>query len=452
MVPAAGKFRPAWVLLVFASYLLATNANAVGTTPGLETLCQDVQCPVDCPSDSELQSTASGESEVDELPLEEDGVRERRSIAMNNHPREAIKITPHGKEFSHQNQLQSQSASYWRWKRSVVANDRQPDHHSLVDVCCPQKCTCRPCPTQTCPPGFVPVVDVRGPEQTGQPGACCPHVHCERRCRSQNFPWKTFSDGDRWNEDPCVECRCEKGVRRCESPFCKSLGCSKQIKLPDQCCPVCDETDSMFCPGHANCALSCRHGFQQQPSGCALCACSRKPPALNMTSTGVPVTTTAYSSPTETSSTTTTVTATTNTTTPPATDSEATPDGTFSNGSFTDEHPDTVQPGAVQHVPYDIAELGNSSTHDSSVEHSDAPKSPPVIWQLILYGLGGILFAVAFIYAVVLAWRCVQDQHRGKYSTVPISSSNSTSTTTTTTTAPNGTITASTTSASINMI
>ncbi|KFB51207.1 hypothetical protein ZHAS_00019471 [Anopheles sinensis] len=422
----------------------------------MEALCQDVQCPVDCPSDSELQPTASGESELDEPPLEEDGVRERRSIATNNHPREAIKITPSGNAFPHQNQLQSQSASYWRWKRSVVTDN----HQSLVDACCPQKCTCRPCPTQTCPPHYVPVVDARAPGQTGQPGACCPQVYCERerRCRSENFPWKTYGEGERWNEDPCVECRCEAGVNRCETPYCKPLGCSKTITLPDQCCPVCDETDSMFCPGHANCALSCRHGFQQQPSGCALCACSRKPPALNTTSTSVPVTTTTtttttYSNPTETSSTITTViTDTTSGNTHPATaNGETTPDGTFSNVSFTDEHPDTVQPGAVQHESYDIAELGNSSTHDSSVEFSDAPKSTPIIWQVIIYGVIGIVFVIVVSYAVVRAWRWVQDQHRGKYSTVPISSNNSTSTTTTST-APNGTITASTTTASISMI
>ncbi|KFB51214.1 hypothetical protein ZHAS_00019479 [Anopheles sinensis] len=33
MAPAAGKFRPAWVLLVFAGCLLAANAKAVDTIP-----------------------------------------------------------------------------------------------------------------------------------------------------------------------------------------------------------------------------------------------------------------------------------------------------------------------------------------------------------------------------------------------------------------------------------
>uniref|UniRef100_A0A182IU64 Uncharacterized protein n=1 Tax=Anopheles atroparvus TaxID=41427 RepID=A0A182IU64_ANOAO len=403
----------------------------------LEALCQDVQCPVDCPSDSVLQSTAG---DADDVPPELDAGRARRSIAMN--PRESIKITPNGDGFVHQNQLQPRSP-YRLFKRDLA----EADHHSLQDVCCPQTCTCRPCPTQTCPRHYVPIVDARGTLPTGQPGSCCPQVYCqqERRCSSTNRPYETFGEGERWNEDPCTECRCEAGESRCLASFCKPLGCKNPITPPGQCCAVCDEKDSIFCPGHANCGLSCRHGFLREPSGCALCACSRKPTpntTLFPTTAKHSTTTEPVSTTTLEVSTTTTAGSTTSIARNFTQDSGTTLDTTLNATFFAEQHwgPGLAGTGQAE-SSQDTPQQGNSSTHGPPSEIADSSNPQTAVWIVFIFSAIGVGIALSFVTRCM--WSHVKKRHHGKYSTVPVSSTSATPTTTT----PNGTITVSNTKA-----
>uniref|UniRef100_A0A182S5S0 VWFC domain-containing protein n=1 Tax=Anopheles maculatus TaxID=74869 RepID=A0A182S5S0_9DIPT len=242
-----------------------------------DTRCQNVQCYIDCPSDSYLQNT------MDALSYAKDETSERakRAIVTNNHAHGRITIVPIGTQFFSPNNLQTQHQL--RLKRDAdqtelvdAGMDYTADNDpQLQELCCP-KCICQPCPElPSCPPNFKPIVDFH--EQTGQPGNCCPSFHCERNpmCYSEtNHAW--YVEHETWSEPPCTECKCQAGENRCEIPACKPLNCEHQINLPDRCCPVCDPAKSHFCEDH-NCEVQCRNGYERR-GNCSLCSCAQLPP------------------------------------------------------------------------------------------------------------------------------------------------------------------------------
>lgn len=77
------------LVLVFAS-LLATSHTADEAVTDFETRCQNVQCNVDCPTDSYLQNTMDAQS----YAKDETSERAKRAIATNNHAHGPISIVP----------------------------------------------------------------------------------------------------------------------------------------------------------------------------------------------------------------------------------------------------------------------------------------------------------------------------------------------------------------------
>uniref|UniRef100_A0A2M4BP36 Putative extracellular matrix protein fras1 n=2 Tax=Anopheles marajoara TaxID=58244 RepID=A0A2M4BP36_9DIPT len=268
------------VVLVLVLMLLPTSCIArEEPVTDVDHLCQHVQCSIDCPDDSYLPSK---EEYLAMAESDGTGLRQRRAIAMNNHPQESIKIVPSATLFFPHNQLQPARPQRHFWKRSLPRGSID-----LHEMCCP-KCVCRECPVTRCPPNFVPASGSAENANRG-PGNCCPDVYCVKelpqpqplkRCYSESFPGRSYTEGEEWNENACTQCKCENGVSRCESPACRPLSCPKKREIAGQCCPVCDEEGSIFCHGHVNCPVSCRHGYLREGS-CYLCQCA--PPAVNGT-------------------------------------------------------------------------------------------------------------------------------------------------------------------------
>uniref|UniRef100_A0A2M4AF72 Putative extracellular matrix protein fras1 n=2 Tax=Anopheles triannulatus TaxID=58253 RepID=A0A2M4AF72_9DIPT len=389
-----GTFWPFWLVVLV---LLPTSCIArEEPITDVDHLCQHVQCSIECPDDSYLPSKEEYlASEIDGT-----GLRQRRAIAMNNHPQESIKIVPSATIFFPHNQLQPARPQRHFWKRSL------PSGVDLHDLCCP-KCVCRPCADTRCPPNFIPAIS-SGENASRQPGSCCPDIYCQelpqpsvKRCYSQNLPRRSYAEGEEWNENACTQCKCEDGESRCQMSACRPLSCARKRKLPDQCCAVCDEEGSIFCQGHVNCPLSCRHGFQRE-GHCYLCRCAL--PAANGTIV-------------------------------PASPSTVTTAEILS--------PTTVR---VELEPKD----GNDDDDDDDVEEDNeelediggsfAPPPTPVeptnstatyVYIILLTS------AVCFV-LVCVTTHCVKNRRscRGKYSTVPLSTSTITPTTMAATTTP----------------
>uniref|UniRef100_A0A182WR47 VWFC domain-containing protein n=2 Tax=Anopheles minimus TaxID=112268 RepID=A0A182WR47_9DIPT len=281
--PSTQALRPvrAMALVLVIASLLATSCTADEAVTDLEMRCQDVQCYIECPSDSYLSNMmdANGGKMETSNQAGEQG-REKRAIAMTNHAHVPIKIIPSAMLFHYySNNLHPQQQL--RLKRDTDLTElieagldyTENDPH-LQELCCP-KCVCLPCPeAPSCPPNFKPIIDAH--EQTGQPGKCCPSYQCalHRMCYSE-IKKTYYKDGETWQETACRACRCQAGERRCVEPTCKPLNCEHQIELPDRCCPVCDPTKSIFCEDH-NCELRCRNGYERR-GDCALCSCATVP-------------------------------------------------------------------------------------------------------------------------------------------------------------------------------
>ncbi|XP_050090288.1 cysteine-rich motor neuron 1 protein-like isoform X1 [Anopheles aquasalis] len=387
-----GTFWPFWWLVPVVLVLLLLPTSCIAREEPItdvDHLCQHVQCSLDCPDDSYLQS------KEEYLATESDGtdgLRHRRAIAMNNHPQESIKIVPSATVFFPHNQLQPARTQRHFWKRSLPAGSIGDLH----EMCCP-KCMCRPCPVPRCPPNFTPAFS-SAETALRQPGNCCPDVYCKelpqplKRCYSKNFPGRSYGEGEEWNEDPCTQCKCEDGESRCQVSACRPLSCPRKRRLPDRCCPVCDEEGSIFCQGHVNCPVSCRHGYQREGS-CYLCQCAL--PAVNGTIVPPP-------SP------------------PTVTSTEAVPA----------HHPATADKKDPANRDRDKVEEKEELDIGGSFAPPPTPVEPSSRTPTYLYIF--LLALCVCIALIAVAWYCIKNRRscRGKYSTVPVSTSTITPTTT----------------------
>ncbi|XP_053677036.1 uncharacterized protein LOC128727179 [Anopheles nili] len=270
----------------------------------IDLLCKDVLCP-ECPPDSyplneiDTGSNASdnddddgdGDSDENDDTAHASGgsvfTRVGRAIAMNHHAHGPIKITPSALQFLLPNILQVQPRHRHQQKRSTSPSGHIVEtvpvdfdrHLALQDRCCP-KCACHACQPANCTRSFRSMHDDEQPAPAGQPGNCCPEVLCPM-CHSDGKARRMYFDGDQvYDENPCKQnCRCSAGQIICQIPFCKPLNCPHKKQIADQCCPVCDESMSIFCSTEdINCDLSCQYGYvRQAPDGCAYCKCASAP-------------------------------------------------------------------------------------------------------------------------------------------------------------------------------
>uniref|UniRef100_A0A2M3Z2P9 Putative extracellular matrix protein fras1 n=1 Tax=Anopheles braziliensis TaxID=58242 RepID=A0A2M3Z2P9_9DIPT len=349
-------------------------------------LCQHVQCSIDCPDDSYLPS------KEEYLATESDGtdgLRQRRAIAMNNHPQESIKIVPSATMFFPHNQLQPARPQRHFWKRSLPSGSID-----LHEMCCP-KCVCRPCPDTRCPPNFIPAYSSIEPTANRQPGNCCPDVYCKeqlrplKRCYSKSIPGRSYTEGEEWNENRCTQCKCEDGESRCQSPTCRPLSCPRKRDLPDQCCPVCDEEGSIFCQGHVNCPVSCRHGYLRK-GNCYLCQCAL--PSVNGTIVPPP--------------------------TPTAASTEIVPD----HKPTTETKKDYNDIDEEVHEREEMEIGGSFAPSPTPVEPTN--RTSTYLYIFLLAVLVGVVLILGTVYCFKNRRSC-----RGKYSTVPVSTSTITPTT-----------------------
>ncbi|XP_052602261.1 cysteine-rich motor neuron 1 protein isoform X7 [Peromyscus californicus insignis] len=115
-------------------------------------------------------------------------------------------------------------------------------------------------------------------------GECCPV--CEDPIYPYNNPAGCYANGqirahgDRWREDDCTFCQCINGEPHCVATAC-GQSCMHPVKVPGECCPVCEEPtyitiDPPACGEFSNCTLrerDCIYGFKLDHNGCPTCQC-----------------------------------------------------------------------------------------------------------------------------------------------------------------------------------
>ncbi|XP_008821588.1 cysteine-rich motor neuron 1 protein isoform X2 [Nannospalax galili] len=115
-------------------------------------------------------------------------------------------------------------------------------------------------------------------------GECCPV--CEDPVYPFNNPAGCYANGqirahgDRWREDDCTFCQCINGEPHCVATAC-GQSCMHPVKVPGECCPVCEEPtyitiDPPACGELSNCTLKekdCIYGFKLDHNGCRTCQC-----------------------------------------------------------------------------------------------------------------------------------------------------------------------------------
>ncbi|XP_068928293.1 cysteine-rich motor neuron 1 protein isoform X4 [Petaurus breviceps papuanus] len=118
-------------------------------------------------------------------------------------------------------------------------------------------------------------------------GECCPV--CEDPVYPFNNPAGCFASGqirahgDRWREDDCTFCQCINGEPHCVATAC-GQSCMNPVKVPGECCPVCEEpsyitVDPPACGVLSNCTLTekdCVYGFKLDHNGCRICQCKNR--------------------------------------------------------------------------------------------------------------------------------------------------------------------------------
>ncbi|XP_040127086.1 cysteine-rich motor neuron 1 protein isoform X6 [Ictidomys tridecemlineatus] len=118
-------------------------------------------------------------------------------------------------------------------------------------------------------------------------GECCPV--CEDPVYPFNNPAGCYANGqirahgDRWREDDCTFCQCINGEPHCVATAC-GQSCMHPVKVPGECCPVCEEPtyitiDPPACGELSNCTLTekdCVYGFKLDHNGCRTCQCKNR--------------------------------------------------------------------------------------------------------------------------------------------------------------------------------
>lgn len=118
-------------------------------------------------------------------------------------------------------------------------------------------------------------------------GECCPV--CEDPIYPFNNPAGCYANGqirahgDRWREDDCTFCQCINGEPHCVATAC-GQSCMHPVKVPGECCPVCEEPtyitiDPPACGELSNCTLKekdCIYGFKLDHNGCRTCQCKNR--------------------------------------------------------------------------------------------------------------------------------------------------------------------------------
>ncbi|XP_075452746.1 cysteine-rich motor neuron 1 protein isoform X2 [Ascaphus truei] len=160
-----------------------------------------------------------------------------------------------------------------------------------ADGCCtlPTRCECLSglCSFPVCEAGSIPRIVSRG---DGTPGKCCDVFECVNDpVYPMHDPAGCYANGqirghgDRWREDDCTFCQCINGEPHCVATAC-GQSCLKPVKVPGECCPVCEEPTYITmapptCDLLTNCTLSdkdCSYGFRLDQSGCRTCHCKTR--------------------------------------------------------------------------------------------------------------------------------------------------------------------------------
>ncbi|XP_063994822.1 cysteine-rich motor neuron 1 protein isoform X2 [Diachasmimorpha longicaudata] len=182
------------------------------------------------------------------------------------------------------------------------------------------ECKCiSACPPNKCTQGERPVqVRAASPDV---PGSCCPIYNC---IPLETVSWDDTDDselpkdcvdhngvpraiGDRWDQNPCVNCTCEesngKGSVSCHATMCKSCEHAVPV-MPGECCPRChdgtNDTSAITtsdatttttvplvvpisnCQSLEDCELPCHLGAEND-DGCPICQC----PSVTQSTTGL---------------------------------------------------------------------------------------------------------------------------------------------------------------------
>lgn len=203
---------------------------------------------------------------------------QKRSIPY--HRRESIKIVPGGYHL-YEIHKRSVNGKYDYLTTSTTAIEefhKNEKNDDMIARCCEFKeCKCYPPHESKCiePHCEKPLIKSVKRKASAQPGDCCDEYECIKPtyCESKLTRIR-YQIGAVWEESDCQTCRCINGEIECQMYFCKPLSCTKRIIVPGDCCEKCDENETDFCTGEANCNIHCTNGFQKSESGCNLCRCA----------------------------------------------------------------------------------------------------------------------------------------------------------------------------------
>lgn len=205
-----------------------------------------------------------------------------------------------------------------KYRRSLPENiDDEIDNTKLIEFCCPRKeCVCHDnCTIPNCELDEVAII------VNNTIAECCPSYECqakrncteltdgtvwmepcskchcigkemfceqlckqeeEKTCKPDQSPI-IYTNGQTWMQDSCTTCECRNGTTHCTVSSCLTKSCPKQVHVNYECCPICDYSESHFCPGFENCDIACQFEFMKSTEGCLLCKCAI--PTVNATST-----------------------------------------------------------------------------------------------------------------------------------------------------------------------